>query len=101
MNLMSTNNRTYRSSLMIIGLMLEELIKVKDEGMIKADLFSVLGVKTPIGEKYLTQLLNANYAILEKQKWGDLREKHIVKITQKGIGRFEWIIQLSKELRSE
>ena len=96
---MSSENKKYRSSLMIIGLILEELIKKQNEGLTKADIYSIIGVKTPIGEKYINQLLTADYIILDKQKWGDLRERHIIKITDKGLKRYEWIIQLTNELK--
>ena len=84
-----------------MGLILEELIKTRDEGIVKTDLYNLVGLKTPIGEKYLNQLLSANYISLEKQRWGEVRERHIIKVTEKGRERYQWIIQLSNELKGD
>jgi predicted transcriptional regulator len=90
--------KAYRSALMIIQLMLEEIIKTGDEGIVKTQLFSDLGLKTKVGEKYLEQIIKAEYATMQEEAWGKERSRQVIKITAKGENRFQWFIRLSNEL---
>jgi predicted transcriptional regulator len=90
--------RRYRSALMIIQLILEELIKIEKEGLVKSQLYKNIGLKTVVGEKYLEQLLGAEYVTVTEELWGKERYIHKVRITHKGIQRFQWFIRLSSEL---
>jgi predicted transcriptional regulator len=90
--------RQYRSALVIIQLILEELMKVGDEGVVKSQIYANLGLKTAVGEKYLDQLVNAEYLTVNEEQWGKERTRHVVRATMKGIQRFNWFIKLSTEL---
>jgi predicted transcriptional regulator len=79
--------------------MLEEIMREGDTGIVKTQLFTNLGLKTAVGEKYLQQLLNAEYAQVTEEPWGKERTRQIVKITPKGETRFQWFIRLSTELK--
>ena len=90
--------RNYRSALQIIQLMLEELIRVGEGGIVKSTLYRAVRLKTAVGEKYLSQIQKAQYIVLEEEKWGKERFRHKVYITQRGMQRFQWFIRLSNEL---
>ncbi len=87
-----------RSALQIIQLMLEELLKSGDEGLVKSKLYKRLNLRTSIGEKYLQSLIDAGYISLTIEPWGKKREKHVVRIEKKGKARFEWFLRLNNEL---
>jgi predicted transcriptional regulator len=88
----------YRSALMIIQLILEELIRVGDTGIAKTQLYTALGLKTGVGEKYLEQLQRAAYIEVNEEAFGKERIRNTVRITKKGLQRFEWFIRLGAEL---
>jgi predicted transcriptional regulator len=95
---MPSEPRTYRSNLLLIQLILEQLIKAGNEGMVKTMMYAELGLKTAIGEKYMDQLLKASYITINEEPFGKERTRQIVQITPLGRQRFEWFIKLSKEL---
>ena len=78
---MSSSTKKYRSALIIIQSILEQLIKVgMDEGIVKSRIYKSVGLKTIIGDKYLEQLIVARYVTLNEEKWGKERifsEYHI------------------------
>jgi predicted transcriptional regulator len=90
--------RQYRSNLLLIQLILEQLIKAGNDGIVKTLIYSEIGVKTAVGEKYLENLLKANYISMDEEAFGKERTRQIVHITQLGRQRFEWFIKLAKEL---
>jgi predicted transcriptional regulator len=89
----------YRSALMIIQSILEELMRNGAEGTVKTQIYNDLGLKTSIGEKYLEQLIKANYITITEEVWGKERSRQRVQITQLGRQRFEWFIKLNRELQ--
>jgi predicted transcriptional regulator len=95
---MPSDSRTYRSNLQLIQLILELLIKAGSEGIVKTLIYSELGVKTAVGEKYLENLVKANYIRINEEPFGKERTRQIVHITTLGRQRFEWFIKLAKEL---
>jgi predicted transcriptional regulator len=95
---MPDNAHQYRSSLMIIQSILEDLLRAGVEGVIKTQIYSDLGLKTAVGEKYLDQLVKADYITINEEIWGKERTRQRVNITPLGRQRFEWFIKLSKEL---
>ncbi len=95
---MPPTSRKYRSAVMIIQLLLEELTRVED-GMVKSELYKAVGLKTAVGEKYLDQLIKAEYLTLTEEKWGKERVRHVIRISTKGLARFQWFIRLSNELQ--
>lgn len=93
------SNRRYRSALVIIQSILEELVKNgRNEGLVKSHIYKEVGLKTSVGEKYLEELAAAGYLQIAEVPWGEQRVRHIVNITSRGIQRFEWFLQLSEEL---
>ena len=94
---MSSESRKNRSAIMLIQKILEILIRSGREGVIKSQIYSELGLKATIGEKYLEQMSQAEYIILKEEDWGQ-RIRTRVEITVKGKNRFEWFLTLSKEL---
>lgn len=93
------SNRRYRSALVIIQSILEELVKNgRREGLVKSNIYKEVGLKTSVGEKYLEELAGAGYLQIHEVPWGEQRVRHIVRITPRGIQRFEWFLQLSEEL---
>ncbi len=95
---MATPRKSYRSALIIIQSILEELMKSGREGMVKTHIYKNVGLKTSVGEKYLEQLEAAEYLTITEEPWGKERFRLRVHITTKGQKRFEWFIQLSNEL---
>lgn len=91
-------SRKYRSALILIQSILEELMKSGQEGMVKTQIYKNVGIKTAVGEKYMEQLESAEYLRVDEEQWGKERQRHRVHITPKGKNRFEWFIQLSNEL---
>lgn len=91
--------RRYRSALEIIQNILELLVKTEgDNGMVKSHIYKEIGLKTAVGEKYLEELANAQYLVIYEEPWGDQRVRHKVRITNRGLQRFQWFLQLSSEL---
>ena len=96
---MPGSSRKYRTALMIIQSILEECMKGENKaGIVKSQIYKNLGLKTAVGEKYLEQLIAAQYITLTEEIWGKERTRHRIKITPKGVQRFEWFIKLSNEL---
>ena len=96
---MPSSTKKYRSALIIIQSILEQLIKAENEdGIVKSKIYKNLGLKTIIGEKYLEQLISARYITLNKEKWGKERIRQKVYITNRGLRRFQWFMKLSTEL---
>ncbi|MHA1745451.1 MAG: winged helix-turn-helix domain-containing protein [Promethearchaeota archaeon] len=94
-----SSSRKYRTALMIIQSILEECMKGENKaGMVKSQIYKNLGLKTAVGEKYLEQLIAAQYITLTVEQWGKERTRHMIKITPRGMQRFEWFIKLSNEL---
>ncbi len=93
------SNRRYRSALVIIQCILEELVKngIK-EGMVKSHIYKNVGLKTAVGDKYLEELAQAEYLQIREEAWGEMRMRHMVYLTPRGLQRFEWFLQLSNEL---
>ena len=94
----SSTKKRYRTALLIIQSILEELIKVGEEGVVKSQVYKEVGLKTPVGDKYVEQLIGAKYITLIEEPWGKQRIRHKIYITKRGIHRFKWFMQLSKEL---
>lgn len=92
------STRKYRSAVMLIQSILEELLKAGPDGMVKTQIYKNVGIKTTIGEKYIEQLVNAGYIKVEEEQWGKERIRMRVSITPKGEQRFAWFMQLSNEL---
>ena len=92
------SEKRYRSALLIIQSILEEIIKVGQEGVVKSQIYKNLGLKTAVGEKYLEQLEQAHYITINEEVWGKERTRQIVRITPTGLHRFQWFLQLSHEL---
>ncbi|WP_457558249.1 winged helix-turn-helix domain-containing protein [Candidatus Harpocratesius sp.] len=90
--------RKYRSAVMLIQSILEELIKAGRGGMVKTQIYKNVGIKTVIGEKYIEQLVSAGYINVVEEPWGKERVRMKVHITPKGEQRFTWFMQLSNEL---
>ncbi len=96
---MPSSTKKYRSALIIIQSILEQLIKAENEdGIVKSKIYKNLGLKTIIGEKYLEQLISARYITLNEEKWGKERIRQKVYITNRGLRRFQWFMKLSTEL---
>ena len=95
---MAAPQKSYRSALIIIQSILEELMKSGHEGMVKTNIYKNVGLKTAVGEKYMEQLEAAEYLSITEELWGKERFRLRVQITPKGRKRFEWFIQLSNEL---
>ena len=96
---MPSSTKKYRSALIIIQSILEQLIKAENEdGIVKSKIYKNLGLKTIIGEKYLEQLISARYITINEEKWGKERIRHKVYITNRGLRRFQWFMKLSTEL---
>ncbi len=95
----SSPNKRYRSALIIIQSILEELIKQGEEGAIKSHIYKNIGLKTMVGDKYIEQLISAKYITLNEEQWGKERIRHKINITKRGLYRFKWFMQLSKELK--
>ncbi len=96
---MSSSTKKYRSALIIIQSILEQLIKAGNEdGIVKSKIYKNLGLKTIIGEKYLEQLISARYITVNEEKWGKERTRQKVYITKRGLHRFQWFMKLSSEL---
>ena len=93
------SSRRYRSALVIIQSILEELVKRGlKEGVVKSHIYKSVGLKTAVGEKYLEELSVAQYLIIKEEPWGEQRVRHMVYLTPRGLQRFEWFLQLSNEL---
>jgi predicted transcriptional regulator len=90
---------SYRSALIIIQSILEQLIRTGSEGIVKSQIYGNIGLKTTIGEKYLDQMLKAQYITIEEEIWGVERIRQKVHITPLGRQRFEWFIKLNRELK--
>lgn len=96
---MPSSTKKYRSALIIIQSILEQLIKAgMDEGIVKSRIYKSVGLKTIIGEKYLEQLVTARYITVNEEIWGKERTRHKVYITKRGLHRFQWFMKLSSEL---
>ena len=96
---MPSSTKKYRSALIIIQSILEQLIKAGNEdGIVKSKIYKNLGLKTIIGEKYLEQLISARYITLNEEKWGKERTRQKIYITNRGLRRFQWFMKLSTEL---
>ena len=96
---MPSSTKKYRSALIIIQSILEQLIKAgMDEGIVKSRIYKSVGLKTIIGEKYLEQLITAHYITVNEEKWGKERTRQKVYITKRGLHRFQWFMKLSSEL---
>jgi len=96
---MPPSPRKYRSALIIIQGILEECMKGENkDGIVKSSIYKNLNLKTAVGEKYLEQLIKAQYITMTEEIWGRERTRHRVQITQRGIQRFEWFVKLSSEL---
>ncbi|MHA1721356.1 MAG: winged helix-turn-helix domain-containing protein [Promethearchaeota archaeon] len=96
---MPSSTKKYRSALIIIQSILEQLVKVgSDEGMVKSQIYKIVGLKTVIGEKYLEQLKSAGYISINEEKWGKERTRQKIVITNRGLRRFQWFMKLSTEL---
>ena len=96
---MPASSRKYRSALVIIQSILEECMKGENkDGVVKSTIYKQLGLKTAVGEKYLEQLIAAQYITMTEEVWGKERTRHRVQITPRGMQRFEWFIKLSSEL---
>ena len=89
----------YRSSLLIIHSILELLLRAGEDGLVKTQIYADLGLKTGVGEKYLDQLVSAEYITINEEVWGKERTRQRVNITPLGRQRFEWFIKLTKELK--
>ena len=85
--------------MIIIQSILEQIIKAGEGGSVKSQVYKKLGLKTPIGDKYITQLISAKYITLNEEQWGKQRIRHKIYITKHGFNRFKWFMQLSKELK--
>ena len=90
--------KSYRSTMMIIHSILEELVKHDQEGLIKYKLFKNLSLRTSIGEKYLSRLDQAGYLTINQEYVGK-KNRYRIKITPLGIERFEWFIRITTELK--
>ena len=90
--------KSYRSTMMIIHSILEELVKHDQEGLIKYKLFKNLSLRTSIGEKYLVRLEQAGYLTI-RQEYVGKKTRYRIEITPLGIERFEWFIRITTELR--
>jgi predicted transcriptional regulator len=90
--------KSYRSTMMIIHLILEELMKHDKDGLIKYKLFKNLSLRTSIGEKYLSRLEQAGYLTIGQEYVGK-KFRYRIMITPLGIERFEWFIRITTELR--
>ena len=96
---MPSSTKKYRSALIIIQSILEQLIKAgNEEGIVKSKIYKSIGLKTIIGEKYLEQLLTAGYVSITEEKWGKERTRQKVCISKRGLRRFQWFMKLSSEL---
>lgn len=96
---MPSSTKKYRSALIIIQSILEQLIKAgSDEGIVKSKIYKTLGLKSIIGEKYLEQLIGARYITVNEEKWGKERTRQKLYITKRGFHRFQWFMKLSSEL---
>ena len=73
-------------------------MKVGELGTVKSNIYKEVGLKTPVGDKYVEQLITAKYITLIEEQWGKQRIRHKIYITKRGIHRFKWFMQLSKEL---
>ncbi len=89
-----------RSALYIIGEILETILKTGSTGISKSQLFSSVGLQTEVGEKYITQLVAAQYLHVEGESWRE-RTRYVVKLTPLGRNRIEWLITLSRELKDQ
>ncbi len=92
------SNRKYRASIEIMFQILEELLKKKELGVIKSQIYKKLSLRTSIGKKYLTRLEKGGYIHIEKESYGESRFRNRVKITKLGIKRFNWFINITTEL---
>ena len=96
---MPSSTKKYRSALIIIQSILEQIIKAgMDEGIVKSRIYKSIGLKTIIGEKYLEQLITARYITVNEEIWGKERIRQKVYITKRGLHRFQWFMKLSSEL---
>ena len=96
---MPSSTKKYRSALIIIHSILEQLIKAENEdGIVKSKIYKNLGLKTIIGEKYLEQLISARYITLNEEKWGKERIRQKVYITNRGLRRFQWFMKLKEKI---
>ena len=96
---MPSSTKKYRSALIIIQSILEQLIKAGiDEGIVKSKIYKSIGLKTIIGDKYLEQLITAGYVSIKEEKWGKERIRQKVCINKRGLHRFQWFMKLSSEL---
>ncbi len=96
---MPSSTKKYRSALIIIQSILEQLIKAgTNEGIVKSRIYKSIGLKAIIGDKYLEQLMSARYISVNEEKWGKERTRQKVFITNRGLRRFQWFMKLSSEL---
>ncbi|QEE17900.2 hypothetical protein DSAG12_03738 [Promethearchaeum syntrophicum] len=96
---MPSSTKKYRSALIIIQSILEQLIKAgMEEGIVKSTIYKSVGLKTMIGDKYLEQLITAGYVSVKEEKWGKERTRQKIYINKRGLHRFQWFMKLSSEL---
>nr|WP_147664779.1 hypothetical protein [Candidatus Prometheoarchaeum syntrophicum]QEE17900.1 hypothetical protein DSAG12_03738 [Candidatus Prometheoarchaeum syntrophicum] len=96
---MPSSTKKYRSALIIIQSILEQLIKAgMEEGIVKSTIYKSVGLKTMIGDKYLEQLITAGYVSVKEEKWGKERTRQKICINKRGLHRFQWFMKLSSEL---
>ncbi len=89
-----------RSALYIIGEILDTTLRAGSSGISKSQLFTSVGLQTEVGEKYITQLVAAQYLQVEGESWRE-RTRYVVKLTPLGRNRIEWLITLSRELKDQ
>ena len=93
----------YRSANLIIQTILEGILRADlsrnlvREGIVKSHLIKYSGLKTPVAEKYLTQMEKAGYIQSHEEPWGE-RTIIIYTITSLGKERLEWFTKICSEL---
>jgi len=97
LSMSSEETRKNRSAIVLIQKILELVIRAGSEGIVKSQIYADLKLKSTVGEKYLEQMVQADYISIREEDWGE-RVRNKVYITDKGKKRFEWFLTLSKEL---
>jgi predicted transcriptional regulator len=97
LSMSSEENRKNRSAIVLIQKILELVIRAGSEGIVKSQIYADLKLKSTVDEKYLEQMVQADYISIREEDWGE-RVRNKVYITDKGKKRFEWFLTLSKEL---